>query len=132
MSKCSYWPDRYWLNRHWPDLRIVSPLLLSASYFAIVCSKYFWQWSTSVQVCFTWLLNHMLYLKLRRKLLLLRAEKIQKMTTLLIENSKWVIQNWPSFSLIFCNGILNWCAIFNVFSWSNLAFLAFLAFGLWS
>mgnify|MGYP001184643198 CR=1 FL=1 len=32
-------------------------------------------------VCFTWLMNHVIYLKLRKKLLLLQAEQIHKMTT---------------------------------------------------
>ena len=32
------------------------------------------RWSTSVLVCFTWLLNHVSYLKRRNKLLLLQAE----------------------------------------------------------
>ena len=34
------------------------------------------RWSTSVLVCFTWLLNHIIYLKLRQKSLLLQAEQI--------------------------------------------------------
>ena len=38
--------------------------------------------STSELVCFTWLLNQVIYLKVRKKLQLLQAEQFHKMTTL--------------------------------------------------
>ena len=38
------------------------------------------KWSPYVLVCFSWLLDHVIYLRLRKKILLLQAEQLHKMT----------------------------------------------------
>ena len=44
------------------------------------------RWSTCPLVYFTWLLDHVTYLKLRNNLLLLQAEQFHKMTTVFTQN----------------------------------------------
>ena len=41
-------------------------------------NKVIYMCSPSVLFCFTWLLNHVIYPKLRKRLLLLQAEQMQK------------------------------------------------------
>ena len=48
------------------------------------------RWSNYILVYFSWLLDHVIYLKLRRELLLREFEQIHKMTTLFIhDNFEW-------------------------------------------
>ena len=48
------------------------------------------RWSICVLVCFGWLLDDMIYLKLGREKLLCKAEQIHKMTTIFTQNDNFV------------------------------------------
>ena len=47
-------------------------------------------WPTCVLVCFSWLLNHVICLKMKKKLLFLQAEQIHKMGRIIHSKWSWV------------------------------------------
>ena len=49
-------------------------------------NKVIYMCSPSVLVCFTWLLNHVIYIKLRKRLLLLQAEQMRKIALSFTQN----------------------------------------------
>ena len=49
-------------------------------------NKVIYMCSPSVLFCFTWLLNHVIYPKLKKRLLLLQAEQMQKITLSFTQN----------------------------------------------
>ena len=55
-------------------------------------------WSTLGPVWFSWLLNHVIYFKLRNKILFLYSVKIHKMTTVVTQNGP----GWKKIILCIC------------------------------
>ena len=49
------------------------------------------RWSTCVLVSFSWLLDHVIYLNIRRENILCKAEQIQKMKLTIVLNEHFVI-----------------------------------------